>query len=172
MSFYSHVEAGQNRQPVALALARLVWPSSLLTCRGTAGRRHRSVDSLVDLILADAVALCPEAGIVKKWADKYGIQIHLVAGQRLRRIGEPYTAGALDGVVSDHDGRLTIPSAGGGDTTAMILGDYSNGNDACGLNAPTLPTIRSHRHQEAVRLIWWNCRCRNICWPGRWTQCI
>ncbi len=41
-----------------------------------------------------------------------------------------YTAGKLDGVTVANMDALTIPAAGGKDTSAIILGDYSNGNDA------------------------------------------
>jgi len=40
-----------------------------------------------------------------------------------------YTAGKLDGVASTNMDALTIPAAGGKDTTILITGDYSNGND-------------------------------------------
>ncbi|MEO0995560.1 MAG: putative urea ABC transporter substrate-binding protein, partial [Pseudomonadota bacterium] len=41
-----------------------------------------------------------------------------------------YTAGAFDGVSATNMDTLSIPSGGGVDTTALIVGDYSNGNDA------------------------------------------
>ena len=71
-----------------------------------------------------------ESGILKKWADKYGIQIELVEINDYVESINQYTAGAFDGVVLTNMDCLTIPSAGGVDTTAIILGDYSNGNDA------------------------------------------
>ncbi len=40
-----------------------------------------------------------------------------------------YTAGKLDGVTVANMDALTIPAAGGKDTSAIIVGDYSNGND-------------------------------------------
>lgn len=71
-----------------------------------------------------------EAGILKKWADKYGIKIDMVEINDYVESINQYTAGAFDGVVLTNMDCLTIPSAGGVDTTAIILGDYSNGNDA------------------------------------------
>ena len=41
-----------------------------------------------------------------------------------------YTAGGFDGVTITNMDALSIPAAGGVDTTAMIVGDFSNGNDA------------------------------------------
>jgi NitT/TauT family transport system substrate-binding protein len=40
-----------------------------------------------------------------------------------------YTAGKFDGCVMTNMDMLTIPAAGGVDSTALIVGDYSNGND-------------------------------------------
>ncbi len=70
-----------------------------------------------------------EAGIVKKWADKYGITIKLVQVNDYVESVNQYTAGKLDGVVATSMDTLTIPAAGGKDTTIAILGDYSDGND-------------------------------------------
>ena len=39
-------------------------------------------------------------------------------------------AGAFDGCVMTNMDALTIPAAGGLDSTALIVGDFSNGNDA------------------------------------------
>lgn len=70
-----------------------------------------------------------QAGIVKKWADKYHVQIKLVQINDYVESLNQYTAGKLDGVTSVNMDALTIPAAGGKDTTALIVGDYSNGND-------------------------------------------
>ena len=40
-----------------------------------------------------------------------------------------YTAGGFDGCVMTNMDALTIPAAGGVDSTALIVGDFSNGND-------------------------------------------
>ena len=71
-----------------------------------------------------------ESGILAKWAEKYGISIDLVQINDYVESINQYTAGAFDGVVVTNMDCLTIPSAGGVDTTSIILGDYSNGNDA------------------------------------------
>ncbi|MCE9648488.1 MAG: putative urea ABC transporter substrate-binding protein [Parvibaculum sp.] len=69
-------------------------------------------------------------GIVKKWADKYGLKIDVVQFNDYIESINQYTAGSLDGVLSTNMDALAIPSVGGVDTTALIAGDYSNGNDA------------------------------------------
>jgi NitT/TauT family transport system substrate-binding protein len=71
-----------------------------------------------------------ETGILKKWAEKYGISIELVQINDYVESLNQYTAGAFDGVVITNMDTLSVPAAGGVDSTAIILGDYSNGNDA------------------------------------------
>src|SRR3546814_4847625 len=70
-----------------------------------------------------------QAGIVKKWGDKYGVDIHFVQVNDYVESVNQYTAGKLDGVTVANMDALTIPAAGGKDTSAIIVGDYSNGND-------------------------------------------
>lgn len=70
-----------------------------------------------------------QAGIVDKWEDKYGIEINFVQVNDYVESVNQYTAGQLDGVTVANMDALTIPAAGGKDTSAIIVGDYSNGND-------------------------------------------
>jgi NitT/TauT family transport system substrate-binding protein len=70
-----------------------------------------------------------DAGIVKKWADKYNITINVVQINDYVESLNQYTAGKFDGVVAANMDALTIPAAGGIDTTALIVGAFSNGND-------------------------------------------
>ncbi|HEY6643493.1 putative urea ABC transporter substrate-binding protein [Povalibacter sp.] len=70
-----------------------------------------------------------DSGILKKWADKYGIQIELTQINDYVESINQYTAGGFDGCVMTNMDMLTIPSAGGVDSTALIVGDFSNGND-------------------------------------------
>lgn len=69
-------------------------------------------------------------GIIKKWADKYGIKIDVVQFNDYVESINQYTAGGYDGVTITNMDALSIPAVGGVDTTAVIVGDYSNGNDA------------------------------------------
>ncbi len=68
-------------------------------------------------------------GIVKKWADKYDISIEVVQINDYVESINLYTRGSFDGVTLTNMDALTIPAAGGVDTTALILGSTSNGND-------------------------------------------
>lgn len=71
-----------------------------------------------------------DAGIVKKWADKYGLTIEVTQFNDYVESINQYTAGAYDAVTVTNMDALSIPSAGGVDTTAVIVGDFSAGNDA------------------------------------------
>ena len=71
-----------------------------------------------------------DTGIVKKWADKYGINIEVKQFNDYVESINQYTAGAFDAVTVTNMDALSIPAAGGVDTTAVIVGDFSNGNDA------------------------------------------
>ncbi len=71
-----------------------------------------------------------DSGIVKKWADKYGITIEVTQFNDYVESMNQYTAGAYDAVTLTNMDGLSIPAAGGVDTTAVIVGDFSNGNDA------------------------------------------
>lgn len=87
-----------------------------------------------------------QAGIVKKWADKYGIKINIVQVNDYVESVNQYTAGKFDGVTVTNMDALTIPAAGGKDTSAIIVGDYSNGNDGILLkNADALSAIKGQQ---------------------------
>jgi NitT/TauT family transport system substrate-binding protein len=70
-----------------------------------------------------------DSGIVDKWAEKYGIDIEIVQINDYIESINLYTAGSFDGVSVTNMDALTIPAAGGVDTTALIVGDFSDGND-------------------------------------------
>ncbi|RAI00516.1 lipid kinase [Acuticoccus sediminis] len=70
-----------------------------------------------------------DSGILKKWADKYGITIEAVQINDYVESINQYTAGQYDGCSMTNMDALSIPAGGGVDTTALIVGDYSDGND-------------------------------------------
>ncbi len=71
-----------------------------------------------------------DSGIMDRWAEKYGIDVEIVQINDYIESINQYPAGAFDGVSATNMDTLSIPSGGGVDTTALIVGDYSNGNDA------------------------------------------
>lgn len=70
-----------------------------------------------------------QKGIVDKWAKKYDIEIDLVQVNDYIESINQYTTGKFDGCMMTNMDALTIPAASGVDSTALIMGDYSNGND-------------------------------------------
>jgi NitT/TauT family transport system substrate-binding protein len=70
-----------------------------------------------------------DSGILKKWADKYGIEIELLRMDYIPSV-EAYVAKQVDACVMTNMEALNMPAASGIDTTVLIVGDYSNGNDA------------------------------------------
>jgi len=69
-------------------------------------------------------------GIVDKWAEKYGITIEVVQFNDYVESINQYSAGAFDALTVTNMDTLSIPAVGGIDSTAVIVGDFSNGNDA------------------------------------------
>ncbi|HUL06031.1 MAG TPA: putative urea ABC transporter substrate-binding protein [Candidatus Acidoferrum sp.] len=91
-------------------------------------------------------AYAAETGIMKKWADKYGITVELVQVKDYVDSMNQYTAGAFDGCAMTNMDALTLPAAGGVDTSAVIIGDFSNGNDGVILKSgPSLADLRGRR---------------------------
>ncbi|GKX32566.1 MAG: ABC transporter substrate-binding protein [Rhizobiaceae bacterium MnEN-MB40S] len=70
-----------------------------------------------------------DSGLMKKWADKYDITVDIVQINDYVESINQYTAGEYDGCSMTNMDALSIPAGGGVDTTALIVGDYSNGND-------------------------------------------
>lgn len=70
-----------------------------------------------------------ESGLMDKWEEKYGISVDIVQINDYVESINQYTAGAYDGCSMTNMDGLSIPAGGGVDTTALIIGDFSNGND-------------------------------------------
>ncbi|MFM2480058.1 putative urea ABC transporter substrate-binding protein [Celerinatantimonas sp. YJH-8] len=87
-----------------------------------------------------------QSGILKKWADKYHININLVQVNDYVESINQYTAGKFAGCVMTNMDALTIPAASGVDSSAIIVGDYSDGNDGIVLkNKSSLKAIKGQR---------------------------
>ena len=91
-----------------------------------------------------------DKGIVKKWADKYGIEIEVTLINDYIESINLYTAGQFDAVTLTNMDALTIPAVGGVDSTAIIVGDFSNGND--GLVAKKANSIKELKDKK-IRLV-------------------
>lgn len=71
-----------------------------------------------------------QSGIMDKWAKKYGIdKVEIILINDYIESINMYTAGQFDGCVMTNMDALTIPAVGGVDSSVLIVGDFSNGND-------------------------------------------
>jgi len=85
------------------------------------------------------------SGIMDKWAGKYGIKIKLIRMDYMPSI-EAFTTPSVDACVMTNMDCLTIPVAGGISCSAIIVGDYSNGNDALIVrNNLTIPQLKGKK---------------------------
>ena len=70
-----------------------------------------------------------KSGILRKWADKYGINIRVQRFDYAPSL-DAFVAKNIDACAMTNMEALDMPAAAGVDSTAILLGDYSNGNDA------------------------------------------
>ncbi|WP_428624571.1 putative urea ABC transporter substrate-binding protein [Sedimenticola sp.] len=86
------------------------------------------------------------AGIIDKWAKKEGIEIDVTLVNDYIESINLYTSGQFDACTMTNMDALTIPAVGGVDSEAVIVGDYSNGNDGIVVkNADSLQDLRSRK---------------------------
>jgi NitT/TauT family transport system substrate-binding protein len=83
-----------------------------------------------------------KSGILKKWADKYGVTIKVQRFDYAPSL-EAFVSRNIDACTMTNMEALDMPAASGVPTTVVIIGDYSNGNDALlvrnGLQMKDLP---------------------------------
>lgn len=96
--------------------------------------------------------LASHSGILKKWADKYGIEIKLDLVNDYVESINLYTAGNYDACAMTNMDALTIPAVGGVDSTALIIGDFSNGNDGIVMKGGSKVTDLKGRELKLVEL--------------------
>ena len=70
-----------------------------------------------------------KSGILRKWADKYGIAIKVQRFDYAPSL-DAFVAKNIDACTMTNMEALDMPAASGVPTTAILVGDYSNGNDA------------------------------------------
>jgi NitT/TauT family transport system substrate-binding protein len=70
-----------------------------------------------------------KSGILRKWAEKYGINIKVQRFDYAPSL-DAFVSKNIDACVMTNMETLDMPAAAGIDTTVVIVGDYSNGNDA------------------------------------------
>jgi NitT/TauT family transport system substrate-binding protein len=70
-----------------------------------------------------------KAGILRKWADKYNVTIKVQRFDYAPSL-DAFVAKNIDACTMTNMEALDMPAASGVPTTSIIVGDYSNGNDA------------------------------------------
>ena len=70
-----------------------------------------------------------KAGILKKWADKQGITVKVQRFDYAPSL-DAFVAKNIDACTMTNMEALDMPAASGVPTTVILVGDYSNGNDA------------------------------------------
>lgn len=70
-----------------------------------------------------------KSGILRKWADKYGITIKVQRFDYAPSL-DAFVAKNIDACTMTNMEALDMPAASGVPTTVVLIGDYSNGNDA------------------------------------------
>jgi NitT/TauT family transport system substrate-binding protein len=94
-----------------------------------------------------------KAGILRKWADKYGITIKVQRFDYAPSL-DAFVARNIDACVMTNMEALDMPAASGVPTTSILIGDYSNGNDALlvrnGLQLKDLPGKKMLLVQKTV----------------------
>jgi len=92
------------------------------------------------------LAWMQQTGVLKKWADKYGIDIQLVLVNDYVGSVNQFIGGDLDAVGIAGMDALTMPAAGGVDTSIFLITDYSNGNDVLlSKKAKTVPELKGEQ---------------------------
>src|SRR6266851_5561907 len=70
-----------------------------------------------------------KSGLLRKWADKYGISIKVQRFDYAPSL-DAFVARNIDACTMTNMEALDMPAASGVPTTVVLIGDYSNGNDA------------------------------------------
>ena len=86
-----------------------------------------------------------KSGILRKWADKYNVAIRVQRFDYAASL-DAFVAKNIDACAMTNMEALDMPAASGVETTAIITGDYSNGNDAVlARNNLTLQQLAGHK---------------------------
>src|SRR5271165_1389545 len=81
-----------------------------------------------------------KSGILKRWADKYSVDIKVQRFDYAPSL-DAFVAKNIDACTMTNMEALDMPAASGVPTTSILIGDYSNGNDAVITRGLTLAQI-------------------------------
>ena len=82
------------------------------------------------------------SGLLKKWGDKYNVDLDITAPIDYVESMNQFAAKQFCAVALTNMDALTIPAGGGVDTTFVVIGDYSNGNDGILFKSPKPATLK------------------------------
>jgi NitT/TauT family transport system substrate-binding protein len=82
-----------------------------------------------------------DTGILQKWAAKYHVQIDVKPMPYMDSV-KAYASGQVDAVTMTNMEALDIPAAQGVDSSVVVMGSYSNGNDAILTKRLTLADLK------------------------------
>ena len=106
------------------------WPCWLLVRASRRGVCAADVHRwLVGLRRLESLLLHGQVRHLKRWADKYGVVIKVQRFDYAASL-DAFVAKNIDACTMTNMEALDMPAAAGVDSTAVIIGDYSNGNDA------------------------------------------
>jgi len=117
----------KKRLIIILTLSALIWP--LATGVHTAAAADTCKIAWSHYTGWEPFGYMKDSGIMDKWAKKNGVNVSITLVNDYIESINQYTAGAFDGVTATTMDGLAIPAVGGVDTTVLIVGDFSNGND-------------------------------------------
>jgi NitT/TauT family transport system substrate-binding protein len=87
-----------------------------------------------------------DSGIMKKWADKYGVKIEVALINDYVTSINQYTSGEAVGCAMTIMDALDMPASGGIDCDVLVVGDYSDGNDGLVLfNGKTIADVKGRQ---------------------------
>lgn len=98
----------------------------------------------------EPIWLAKELGILKKWGDKYNVDLDVTPRMDYAESITQFTAKQFCGLAVTNMDALTGPAAGGVDTTFIVVGDYSNGNDALLWRSAKTPSLKDLPGKKVV----------------------
>lgn len=116
-----------SRMSTALAAAAML-VSSILTAPAAAQQKDFKI-AFATYIGYEPLRWMNHSGVLKKWADKYGISIEVMIVNDYVAGMTQFTAGEIDAYATTSLDALTMPAAGGVETSIFLTTSFSDGND-------------------------------------------
>lgn len=117
------------RKNIFVLLADLVLALNIMTGASTARAAERCTIAWSHYTGWEPIQYMKDSGILAKWGKRYGVDLDITSPMDYVESINQYTAKQFCAVAVTNMDALTIPAVGGVDTTFIVIGDYSNGND-------------------------------------------